>query len=34
VETSAERVWGEMLDEIRLLLDFRREMLAAIHDDD
>lgn len=30
VQTSAEKVWGEMLDEIRLLLNFREEMIEAI----
>jgi hypothetical protein len=33
VKTSAGEVWREMLDEIRLLLDFRQEMLEAIRDD-
>jgi hypothetical protein len=30
-ETSAEKLWIDLIDEIRLLLDFRQEMLTAIH---
>ena len=33
VPTSAEKVWGETVDEIRLLLEFRQEMLEAIWED-
>ncbi|HML20880.1 MAG TPA: DUF5691 domain-containing protein [Aggregatilinea sp.] len=34
VKTSAEQVWEAIVDEIGLLFDFRREMLAAIDEDD
>jgi hypothetical protein len=30
-ETSAEKMWADLVDEIRLLLEFRQEMLTAIH---
>ena len=30
-ETSSEKLWTDLVDEIRLLLDFRQEMLTAIY---
>ena len=30
-ETSAEKMWADLIDEIRLLLEFRQEMITAIH---
>jgi hypothetical protein len=30
-DTSAEKMWTDLMDEIRLLLDFRQEMLTAIY---